>query len=34
MPSKRKPAYSLHKATGQARIGGKDTYLGVYSNVP
>ena len=32
MPKKRKPAYTLHKPTGQARvrIKGKDHYLGEY----
>jgi len=34
MSRKRKPAYLLHKATGQARvrIGGKDRYLGAYGS--
>ena len=32
MPAKRKPAYGLHKPSGQARvrIDGEDHYLGVY----
>ena len=34
MPIKRKPAYTLHKPTGQARvrINGKDHYLGSYGS--
>lgn len=34
MPAKRKPAYTLHKSTGQARvrIDGKDHYLGLYGS--
>jgi len=34
MPAKRKPAYTLHKPTGQARvrIDGKDHYLGSYGS--
>lgn len=34
MPKRSKPAYSLHKATGQAqvRINGKDHYLGAYGS--
>lgn len=34
MPRKRKPKYSLHKATGQARVrlNGKDHYLGAYGS--
>ena len=34
MPKAKKPAYLLHKATGQARcrIGGKDIYLGEYGS--
>lgn len=34
MPSKRKPKYTLHKATGQARVrlSGKDYYLGEYDS--
>lgn len=34
MPHKNRPAYQLHKASGQAkvRISGKDIYLGVYGS--
>jgi integrase len=34
MPAKKKPAYLLHQATGQARvrIGGKDHYLGAWQS--
>ena len=34
MPAKRKPSYTLHKSTGQARvrIDGKDHYLGTFGS--